>query len=47
MATFLIILVISIVAAFIILIVEAKNSPMGYEDEDGFHYGTPDKKDDQ
>lgn len=43
MGTFITGYVIASMLSLIVLAVIAKNAPLGYEDENGFHYGEPPK----
>ena len=43
MSTFIVGYVIASILSLIVLAVIAKNAPLGYEDEPGFHYGEPPK----
>lgn len=44
MSTFAVVVVAILVAGIAVLAWEVYIAPEGYEDEDGFHYGTPDKR---
>lgn len=43
MGTFIVGYIIASILSLIVLAVIAKNAPLGYEDEHGFHYGEPPK----